>query len=932
VIGIIGGMLITLCGLLGMIGYYFYVIGEYRNSVSNLRESASKFETTEIYDYDGNLLAQFADTQDLNAGAREEVPLDQVSPWLIHATVSTENETFYTDPGFSVYAIARATYQNLRAGSTVSGASTITQQLARALVLDQEIAYQRTNERKIMEVIVASEISRQYTKNQILEIYLNEIFYGNFAYGAEAAAQTYFGKSAAALNPAEAAFLAGLPQSPASYDPVVNREAAINRMHTVLRLMAEANGSGCIAIQHNDQTEWAVPDGGSLCITAVDGADGQPIYYYQTPTMAAPEEMTLMIAQVEIMTFQQPDFDMRHPHFVNYVWQQLEDTYGSQAIYGAGFRVYTTLDETIQAAAEESATRNITELQQRGIDGENAAVIVMRPSDGAVIAMVGSLDYNNDDIDGQVNVAFTGQQPGSSIKPLVYLTAFTPDANGRYLTPASIMWDTYSDFNGYIPTNFDSQYHGPETVRSSLGNSLNVPAVKALNFVGVERFTEAARQYGLRFPLGDPIEVNAGLTTALGAVEVRLFDMVGAYAMLANNGRYVDPYAIVYIEDSKGNVIYRANTAPEGRQVVPAEYAYLVTSILSDNNARALEFGTTGPLVLQGGRPAAVKTGTTNDSRDVWAIGYTPQYVVGVWVGNTDNRPMWGVYGYTGAAPIWNEVMEAAHASQPIQQFTVPPNVIQAEVCSDSGGRPSPSCPLGSDVEIFAASAPPPADTDVYRIQSMQVDSFSLKLANDACADAVETLNFVVVDDPTAYSWINGTDEGRTWAQARGIVVPASAPPTEYCDPNQPRPFVNITFPQEGQTYFGSIPVRGIISMPDFAGYEVRYGVSNSPQSFSEPVISNTQMPTGEAVLGQFDLSTLESGQYTVRVLVYNTAGRNVHRDIHITVNNQQAPPAATQQPQATTSTEPTNPGTVPFSTLAPTFTPELADEPTEGE
>ncbi|HEX3051438.1 MAG TPA: transglycosylase domain-containing protein, partial [Aggregatilineaceae bacterium] len=497
VFGVIFGMALTLCVLLGMVGYYFYVVSEYRDIVSNLDERASKFETSEIYDANGKLLAKFDDP---NQGTRESVPLDQISPWLIDATIATENETFYTDPGFSVFAIVRAAYQNLQSGSTVSGASTITQQLARALVLEKDFAQQISAERKINEIIVASEIKRQYSKNQILEIYLNEIFYANRAYGIEAASQVYFGKSAAELNPAEAAFLAGLPQSPATYDPVLNREAAMLRMNDVLFLMAEANGTGCVTIQHEDKTPWGVPNGGGLCIIAQTAADGSIIYYYQTPGMEAPEEMTLMIAQVQTAQFSAPTLNVTHPHFVNYVWQQLEAEYGAQAIYTAGYRVYTTLDETIQAAAEKQVTDTLNDINTRlAANANNASVVVMRPADGAVLAMVGSADYNNEDIDGQVNVAFTAQQPGSSIKPIVYLAAFEPTGD-KYMTPGSALWDVYSNFNGYIPTNFDLRYRGPVSVRYALGNSLNVPAVKTLNYIGVEDFTDMAYRAHLQFP------------------------------------------------------------------------------------------------------------------------------------------------------------------------------------------------------------------------------------------------------------------------------------------------------------------------------------------------------------------------------------------------------------------------------------------------
>ena len=935
VAAIIGGMLLTLLVLVGMIGYYFYVVSEYRDEVGTLNERASSFETTEIYNGGGDLLAEFSNMENPDTGARKEVSLADISPWVIQATIATENETFYTDPGFSVFAIVRAAVQNLQAGSTVSGASTLTQQLARALVLESDYAYDQSAQRKINEVIVASEITRKYSKNEILEIYLNEFFYGNYSYGIEAAAETYFGITAGELNPAQAAFLAGLPQSPAAYDPVLNHEAAMLRMKDVLRLMSEANGTGCIAIQHQDQTQWQVPQGGSLCIIA-QNVGNDVVYYYQTPNTAQPEELTVDIALVETADYKPPEFKAQHPHFVNYVWQQLEDTYGSQAIYNAGFRVYTTLDETVQSTAEQTVTQNLNQLQAAGNDVENASVVVMRHEDAAVVAMVGSADYYNDDIDGQVNVAFTGQQPGSSIKPFVYLAALMPDANGNYWTPASVIWDVSSDFNGYQPTNYDMLFHGPQNLRYALGNSLNIPAVKAMNFVGLQRFTDLAKKVGLTFPLGDPVERNAGLPTALGAVEVRLFDMVGAYTMLSNNGAYKEPYAISRIEDSDGNVIFQAQTSTAGTQVVPAEYAYLLTNILSDADARANEFGYGAPLQLSGNRPAAVKTGTTNENRDIWTMGYTAQYTVGVWVGNTDNRPMYGLTGYYGAAPIWNQIMETIHQGLPAQDFPPPTGLVQAEVCDDSGTQPSAACAGRTHIEIFAAAAPPPgSDKDIF--QQLDVATYSGKLTNDSCRDEAEVRTFVKLDDPTAYNWINNTAEGNQWAQARGVDVPVQPPPTEYCDPNAPRPYVVFSTPSENATVEGVIQLRGAITMPDFNRYEVRFGVSSDPGAFSQPFIVDTnQHPEGESILGEWDSRTVENGPYTLRLVAIDNFGRSVTRDVHVTVNN--AAPTAlptstlapTPTPAAPVPAGPTQPAAIlPTLTLAPTLTPTWTLTPT---
>ncbi|MBN1563946.1 MAG: transglycosylase domain-containing protein, partial [Anaerolineae bacterium] len=903
VVGIIFGMFLTLVVLLGMIGYYLYEVDRYSEAVASLTERAADFENTLILDSSGITLAEFSNP---DTGLRTEVPLNEISPWLIHATVSTENETFYTDPGFSILAIVRAAFQNVREGDTVSGASTITQQLARALVLETEFASQRTTQRKIVEIIVASEIKRNYDKNEILEIYLNEIFYGNFAYGIEAAARTYFNKTAAELNPAEAAFLAGLPQSPATYDPVVNHEAAIYRMREVLRLMAEANGTGCIYIQHDDTTGWGAPAGSGLCVRSEQGADGSSIYYYKDTNTPDWTEMTLDITMVEIASFSRPAVEYIHPHFVNYVWQQLEDEYGPQRIYSAGFHVTTTLNESIQSAAEQAVTSNLASLQAQGRPAENASVVVIRPADGAVLAMVGSADYHNESIDGQVNVAFTGQQPGSSLKPFVYLASFMPDAQGDYLTPASVLWDVYTDFNGYVPTNYDGYYHGPETVRSALGNSYNVPAVKALQFVTVERFTAFAKSIGLTFPLGDPVERNAGLPTALGAVEVRLFDMVATYAMLANNGQPVYPYSIISVTDNDGNPVEWIGAEKEEKVTVPPEYAYLITSILSDNQARAEEFGYGAPMELANNRIAAVKTGTSNDNRDAWTVGYTPQMAVGVWVGNTDNTPVYGLTGYYGAAPIWNEVMEAAHVGLNVNQFARPSTIVDLEVCNDSGVLAFQACAGQTHWDVFASSVPPPGP-EKHIFTTLQVDDYSGKLVNEYCSDMPVTKTYLNVDDEAALAWLK-TDAGAAWLAARNVEVENALPPTESCLPNEARPVLTITSPQVNLTASGIVPVLGTISMIDFKQYEIFIAATHDPQSFDELIGMQASPPAGaNASLGQIDTTRYANGPYTVRVIAYDNQGRDITRDIPITISNAAAPTAVPA---------------VPTATLAPTLTP----------
>ncbi|HLA42600.1 MAG TPA: transglycosylase domain-containing protein, partial [Aggregatilineales bacterium] len=454
VFGGIGTLVVIFLVVMGMLAFYLSIVNKYSQTIENLGAEAASFETTIIYDGEGNVLAEFNDPR---GGARKSVPLNEISPFLIHATISTEDESYYENPGFSIFGIVRATVRNLQTGGGGGGASTITQQLARALVLDTAFASQRSAQRKIEEIIVAAEIARRYDKNQILEFYLNEIYYGNQAYGIEAAAQVYFNKTALDLNPGEAALLAGLPQAPAVYDPVVNRQTAILRMDDVLRLMTEANGTGCLQMQHEPYNTQ------SFCVTQAD----------------LEESYVVQIAEVKIKTFTPPTFEARYPHFVNYVWQRLEDSYGAQRIYSSGFRVYTTIVPRVQDTAQQAVADEIPVTPR----ANNGSVVALRVRDGAILAMVGSANFYDESIGGQVNVAFTPQQPGSSIKPLVYLTAFEGLGGDDYWYPGTIAWDVPSCWGNYCPRNFSGSFLGPVSVRYALGQSLNIPAIKALAFI-----------------------------------------------------------------------------------------------------------------------------------------------------------------------------------------------------------------------------------------------------------------------------------------------------------------------------------------------------------------------------------------------------------------------------------------------------------------
>lgn len=646
------GMLIAfaivfLVGAVGVAGYAY--VAAQLPAPQELKGRAAAFKSVKFFDRNGGLLYESIDP---NGGRRTVVALDQISPYLRQATVATEDQNFYRHAGVDPTGIARAIWQDINEGEIVSGASTITQQLARNVFLPPEERSRRTLRRKIKEAVLAAELTRRYDKDVILETYLNEIPYGNVAYGVEAAAETYFDKPAAALNLAESALLAGLPQSPALYDPFVDPEAAKQRQIDVLRLMFE---QGYIGAEQKEAAAAA----------------------------------SLQYAGMER--------NIAAPHFVMYVRQQLEQKYGPDLLYRTGLHVYTTLDSKLQAVAEQLVRSHVASLNARHVS--NGALLAMRPDTGEILAMVGSADFFDARIDGQVNVTLQARQPGSTVKPITYLAAFQ-----RGWAPSTIIVDEPTSFPDganpdFRPVNYDDEFHGPVSIRSALANSYNIPAVKTLQYVGVQDMVATARRLGIR----SWTRPDYGLSLTLGSGDATLLEMVGVYGVLANEGRLTPPVSVLKVTDSLGRV-FEQSGQPAPERVVEPEYAYLITDILSDDEARVPAFGRSNPLAI--GRPAAVKTGTTNDYRDNWTIGYTPELVVGVWVGNNDNTEMRGVSGISGAAPIWHDFMTSALNDSPVTQFRRPAGVVTREVCAETGMPVDGTCRERRS-EIFAAAQLP---------------------------------------------------------------------------------------------------------------------------------------------------------------------------------------------------------------------------------
>ncbi|NIN64926.1 MAG: PBP1A family penicillin-binding protein [Anaerolineae bacterium] len=810
------------------------------------------FMSTKIYDRHGRLLYEVFDP---NAGRRTVVPIADMPQHLKDATIATEDKTFYKNPGFDPLAILRAARLNLTEGEIVSGASTITQQLVKNVFLSPE----KTFTRKIQEAVLAQEITRRYSKDEILQLYLNEVYYGNMAYGIETAADTYFGKSARELTLAEASFLAGLPQSPSIYDPYTNLEAAKDRQKVVLGLMVKE---------------------GYITRSEADAAWAQELYF-----------VPLRV-------------DMKAPHFVVYVRKLLEEKYGTEMAYRGGLQVHTTLDLEMQALAQEVARERVAALADRHVS--NAAVVAMVPQTGEVLVMLGSIDFWNEAIDGQVNVALALRQPGSSIKPVNYLAAFE-----KGWTPATLIMDTKTEFPNwegppYVPRNYDGKEHGPVLLRQALACSYNIPAVKTLEFVGVPTMMEMARRLGIT-TFTDP--QRYGLSLTLGGGEITLLEHTAAYAVMANGGLRIPPVVVLRIEDSKGRLIEQYSP-PAGRQVISPQHAYLITHILSDNEARTPAFGPNSPLRLS--RPAAAKTGTTDDWRDSWTVGYTPDLVVGVWVGNSDNTPMDHVAGSTGAGHIWHNFMERVLAETPPKEFPIPQGLVTAEICARSGQAPTELCPE-TKMELFVDGTAPTASDSIY--QKIGICKVSGQRATEFCPPEVVEEKFFEVYP----------DESREWAERIG----KPQPPREECEVHVQPAMVGLTHPTNGQEVGGTVDVWGSADMTDFSHFAVEYGVGPEPVGWGA-VSGPHHEPVHNGLLGRWPTQGLENGLHSLRVVVFDQGGHSAEARVHVTVNNVFATPTFT--PVRTSTPIPTRTPTStpwPTHTPTPTMSPRPTDTPT---
>lgn len=637
--------IVILIGSILLFLFLYFFIFYKLPSPQSLKDFKATPLSTHILDRNGKLLYQLYSKQ-----KRSPIKIDSLPKYVGEASVSIEDKNFYKHNGISIFGGMLRAIKDTLFRQKLQGGSTITQQLVKSALLTPE----RTIQRKIKEIVLALWTEKIFSKNQILELYLNQIPYGGAVYGVEEASQRFFGKPAKKLTLEEAAFLAGLPQAPSQYSPYNNPDLAIKRRNEVLKAMLEQK-----FIDKN----------------AYDKA---------------------IKTKINVKPFEEK---IKAPHFVFYIKNLLEQKYTTEEIEEGGLKITTTLDLDIQTEAEKILKEEIE--KAKNLDVSNGAVLITRPPTGEILAMVGSVDYFASP-SGSFNVTVADRQPGSSIKPINYAIGI----ERKLVTAATVFIDSPTCFSGagqpkgYCPVNYDGKFHGPQALRFSLGNSLNIPAVKMLALNGVENFVASASAFGIN-SFKDP--KNYGLSLTLGGGEVKMTEMATAFSAFANRGTVKELNPILKIEDKFGKVLYEFKSpnyiadikktlsypdyfSISGKKPISEETAFIISHILLDDNARSQAFGTDSLLVIPG-RAVSVKTGTTDDKRDNWTIGYTPNFMTTVWVGNNDNTPMnpYLASGVTGAAPIWNRIMKYLLKNQTDLWPIRPEKVVGEQVCWDSG-------------------------------------------------------------------------------------------------------------------------------------------------------------------------------------------------------------------------------------------------------
>jgi len=786
--------------------------------------------STEILDRTGKtVLYDVISDQD-----RRFTPLSDVPQSLKDATISIEDKDFYKHKGFDPLSIPRI-IKNVIINRRLIGGSTITQQLVKTVLLTNE----RKISRKIREFVLSVRIEKTYSKDEILQMYLNEVPYGGGTAGVAAAAEQYFGKEVKDLNLTESIILAGLPQSPSRYSPYIGDPLAyVPRAKEVARRMRE---DGKITKEMEQQ----------------------------------------VISELGKVVFRGLGTKIKAPHFVMYVKQLLEDKYGSNILDVGGLKVTTSLDWQLQEKAELIVKEEIDKVS-KSLNISNGASVVLDTNTGEILSMVGSKDFFDKTIDGEVNVTTRQRQPGSSIKPLVYATAFA-----KGFSPASVIADVITEFPGkdentpYIPKNYDGKEHGLLHLRDALASSINIPAVKLVALVGVDEVLSLG--YKMGFTTLDPTKETlsrVGLSMALGGAEIKLLDMASGYSVFANGGLKVDPIAIIKIEDGNGKVIFE-NKQVKKEKVLDEKVGFLINSVLSDNNARLLTFGPNSYLNM-GSRAVAVKTGTTNDLRDNWTVGWTKNTIVGVWVGNNNNDKMRNVAsGVSGAAPIWRRQMLDVLSKMPDVPFTTPEGMSQIEVDRISGFPAHDGFPAYKEWFING-NIPSGPDTIHTKVKVCKSDQNKLADPISISQGNYDEKEYVVIKekDPLTIKdlWQKGINE---WIVKQPDQL--YKPPTEECGSTSSMD-IQIVSPGDRSRVDGETVTFRINVVSEKPVVEVKLFVDGTLE----------QTFTGEPYYKQLKLST---GQHSVRVSARNNEGKEESKTNNFGVNIDWAESTTTPTP-----------------------------------
>lgn len=768
-------------------------------------------QSTRIYDRSGETILY-----EIHGDVKRTiVQLEDVPVNLKNATIVAEDRHFYEHKGFSVTGFLRAIWINVTSvGQRRPGGSTITQQLIKNAILGPE----KRITRKIKELVLAYQIERKFSKDQILKMYFNEIPYGSVAYGVESASQIYFGKGVKTLTLAESAILASLPKSPTYYSPYGSHvDDLFTRQRYILDQMAELG--------------------------------------YITREQAEEAKNTSLV-------FKQVRESIVAPHFVFYVKELLTEKYGEKTVEQGGLKVVTTLDTFKQEVAERAVKNGLDKVRQLG--GSNAALVAIDPKTGEIVSMVGSADYFDTEHDGNVNVTLRPRQPGSSFKPVVYATAFA-----KGYTPETMLFDVATNFGGsppYVPSNYNNRENGPLSMRKALAGSLNIPAVKTLYLAGIKNAIENAQKLGYT-TLTDPDRY--GLSLVLGGAEVKLIEHVSAFTVFAREGLRHPTSAILRVEDRDGKVLVESK--PEENRVMDEEIARNINSILSDNSARSFIFGSRSPLVLSD-RPVAAKTGTTNDFRDGWTIGYTPSLAAGVWVGNNDNTAMTrGADGVVVAAPIWHAYMEELLHDTPVETFKPPKpkkvdksmlngqiDLVRTVKVDSLTGREIPSeCLADYPDEYVSEKTVKETHTILYYVQKDK------PLAEPPSDPA---------KDPQFSRWEEAVQR---WASGQlGYVTPSHPLEKESCSLRRKKPkdsgVVAIAKPADNATITSS-PLTIELDVP--GSYEL-----DRAEIYLDGSLLGTidQSPYTQS----YDISQKTNGFYALRVLLYNKKNEAVEKNL----------------------------------------------------